>query len=154
MGILMDFYAGDAKRIAEVENEPEGSDIELSSAPFVKAHADFSLHIVPDDLDVLMSALCARRGLPPKTLTGSLIEHLAGSTDPMEATSAADVVSTELVEMVASMQDSDIPPVAEAWLRQLGVEPTDDAEGAVGDLVRLCRVAHQENLAVVFSWSL
>ncbi len=154
MGIMMDFYAGDARRIAEVENDPDGSEIDLGSASFVRAHADFSLHLTPDQIDPLISAACVRRGIPSMALTSSFTEHLAGSPDPMEAENSADVVSPTIVETIASLRADELHAVAEQWFLDIKANLTGDAEEALQNLVRLCKIAQAEKLSVVFAWSL
>lgn len=154
MGILMDFYAGDARRIGEVEAEPGGSDIDLRIAPFVRAHVDFSLHLSMEDVDRLVEAACAARAVAPVGLTSSLTEHLAGDPDPMLALFGADVVSPDVVEVLAALTPDQVPVVVEQWFRAVGVEATRDGEDAVRGLVALCRVARDEGLPVVFTWSL
>jgi hypothetical protein len=154
VGILMHFYAGDARLIGQVEGEPEGSDIDLRSAPFVRAHVDFSLHLSPEDLDPLVEMACAARGAAPLGLTSSLTEHLAGDADPMVAEFGADVVSPGVVEVIAALTQDQVPVVVEQWCRAVGAETTRDAEAALRGLVALCQVARDEGLPVVFTWSL
>ena len=88
------------------------------------------------------------------SLTSSFAEHLAGPADPTEAEHSADVVSPEIVEVIASLRTDEVHAVAEQWCREIEADLTSDAEDALRSLVRLCQIARAETLAVVFAWSL
>jgi hypothetical protein len=153
VGILIEFFAertaGDVDRIVAAIEDGDWPD---ASQPFVGASADFSLHIAPDDLDPLIEAICARAGVPPTTLTGSLVAS-PSAADP-EATQGAERVSPELVRTIANLPEADAGALSVAWLQRLGEDPSDDAASAVRDLIRLCRQAAPGQLAVVLAWGL
>ena len=153
MGIFMNFYAGDVEKIAEAENNPE-MEVDLPRAPFVRAHVDFSIRVTTAQLEPLIKAACARRGIPPIALATSFVEHLAGAADPMEADSSADIVAPEIVTTLAALDEKDIRPVGEQWFLELNATLTQDAEDALRALVRLCRTAESENVPVILTWSL
>jgi hypothetical protein len=62
--------------------------------------------------------------------------------------------------MVSRARDVDLRSLADEWVAAVGkeygqqYEVTPDAIRAVGELVRLCQLAEQENLAVVHTWHL
>lgn len=153
MGIFMNFYAGDAGKVAEVENHPE-LEVDLSTAPFVRAHVDFSIRVTTDQLDPLIKAACDHLGIPAIALTTTFVGHLAGSEDPTEAENSADIVAPKVVEILASLNDQDVRPVGEQWFRDLEASLTQEAENALRDLVRLCKIAQSEKVPVVLAWSL
>ncbi len=155
MGLLMAFYAGDRGRIAETfalaDPEP------LWEQPFVAAYADFSLHLTPLDLDLLSEEACRLAGAKSATLSESLEECLGGDG----VSNAAQVVSRAWVETMACLAEDQAEELALRWWARAegehGGRPsplTPEALGAVGDLIRLCRTARQENLTVVHTWCL
>src|SRR3981081_3241207 len=115
MGMLENFYAGDKALIAE-EWESSGN---LESAAFVKARADFSLHLEPDWLDDLIDAVCRSAQSPKMKRVDVLIEQLAGDGEE----SSADVVSPIFVKLLADLSDARLQSVAKDWL---GNGLTDD----------------------------
>jgi hypothetical protein len=153
MGIFMNFYAGDAEKIAEAENNPE-MEVDLRTAPFVRAHVDFSIRVTTYQIDPLIKAACARRGVPAMALTTSFIEHLAGAEDPTEADNSADIVAPEIVETLAALREEDVRPIGEQWFRELNATLTQDAEDAIRGLVHVCKTAQMEKVPVILTWSL
>ena len=141
--MLENFYAGDKTLIAE-QWESTG---DLESARFVKARADFSLHLEPDWFDDLVAAVCRSTQSPSMGRVDVLIEQLAGDGEG----SSADVVSPTFVKLVADLSGPQLKSVAKDWL---GNELTDDATAALAEFVRLCGVATVENLPVVHTWSM
>ena len=154
MGLLMEFYAGSP---ADIGRALDASDHEaLRDGSLAHGHADLSLHLSPDHLDVLSEEVAACTGSAPLLLLDSLEDHLGGTEDW-----SAEVVSLAWVEAVAAIPDASIAALARSWraavAKELG-EPTmtagDDAVQAVEALVRLCREASQRKTRVVFAWFL
>ena len=147
MGLSLEFYAGDAATIgadfAAVEFEG------LRDGSRARAYADFSLHLAADDLDALSAAL----GVPP--LSDSLAAEV-GAFD--NGGGGASLVSPEWVRAVAAADDGAAADLAAAWFRRLGdgavPAVTPDAVRAVGELIRLCRLAEREGVQVVHTWYL
>jgi hypothetical protein len=152
MGNLMAFYAGDARKIGDAIEDVD-SDIDLRAASFVAGHVDFSLHLDDNALDALVETVCRHRHRAPTTLRSSLAEHVAGPSDPMEQEYSADVVSPDLVHLLASLTDADIALVASAWTASWGGTTNPDVERALSGLRDVCALASSRSLSVVFSWS-
>lgn len=146
----MDFTAGDARQIGAAVDAGD----DLRTAPFVVAHADFSLHLVDESLDTLFALVCARRGLPPISLQAALVEHVAGPSDPSEQEFSADVVMPALVEVIATLSDDDLRALAIDWTASWASAPNPDVDRALTELRNVCATALARNVAVVFSWSL
>jgi hypothetical protein len=155
MGQLLGFYAVNADAIgakyANIEEEPEGLDDE----EIVRAHADFSLHITPLDIDFLVEAIAERSGGTARPLEDSFTRLVGG--DPEEA--SAHLVDPRWVQTVAAA-DGLAADLATEWMNRVGaeygetLEVSPEAVQAVGELIRLCQMAVKEKLDVVFTWSL
>jgi hypothetical protein len=154
MGQLMGFYAGDADAIGAAYEDPESD--ALADEQIVRAHADFSLHLTPLDVDFLIDVLEEGTGTTARPLLESLARHVGGDGDE----SSADVVDPAWVEVVAGADDEKAPELAAEWMKRVGaeygetLEESPEAVQAVGELIRLCRLAAKEKLDVVFTWSL
>ena len=154
MGQLMGFYAGDADAIgaAYVDFESDGLDDEK----IVRAHADFSLHLTPLDVDFLVEVIAERTGGKALPLFESFTRHVAGDSEE----GSADVVDAAWVQMVAGADDARAPALAAEWIQRVGAEygealdVSPEAVQAVGELIRLCQLATKERLDVVFTSSL
>ncbi|MCI0357738.1 MAG: hypothetical protein L0211_04530 [Planctomycetaceae bacterium] len=121
-----------------------------------RAYADFSLHLSPTDLDILSEVLAERLGVASLLLNDSLVRTVVGSAN----NSGADVVDPAWVQLVAAVDEAAAPHLAEEWIRRVGAEHgeqldvTPDAVRALAELIRLCRTAVSEQLAVVHTWYL
>ncbi len=143
MGILVDFYAGDADAIGKSWAE--------GKTPASKAHADFSLHLDPTELDVLSECM----GVEP--LLDLLGRRVGGDGDASEA----NVIDPKWVAAVGALPDSSANQLAEDWLKavreeqgEAATEDAGDATQAVRELISLCRTAAKERCDAVFAWSL
>jgi hypothetical protein len=154
MGQLMGFYAGDADAIGAAFEDHESDG--LADEKIVRAHADFSLHITPLDVDFLVEAIAEGTEGTPRPLLESLTRRVGGDPE----VSSADVIDPEWVQMVAGADDGRAPHLAAEWMKRVGaeygetLEVSPEAVQAVGELIRLCRLAVKERLDVVFTWSL
>jgi hypothetical protein len=155
MGQLMGFYAGDADAIGAAYEDSESDG--LADENVVRAHADFSLHLTPVDVDFLVEAIAEGSGKTARPLLESLI-RLVGGED--ETGSSADVVDPAWVQLVAGANEARAPDLAAEWIKRVGaeygetLEVSPEAVQAVGELIQLCRLAASESLDVVFTWSL
>ena len=154
MGQLMGFYAGDADAIGAAFEDYESDG--LADEKIVRAHADFSLHITPLDVDFLVAVIAEGTEGTSRPLLECLSRHVGG--DP-EASSAS-VIDRDWVQMVARADDGRAPHLAAEWIKRVGaeygetLEVSPEAVQAVGELIRLCQLAAQQGLDVVFTWSL
>ncbi len=153
MGQLLGFYAGDADAIGAGYDDRS---IDLAEEKYVRAHADFSLHVTPLDIDFLVEAIAERTGGTARSLMDSFIRLVAG--DPDE--NSAHLVDPAWVQTVSAADDGQAADLAAEWMKRVSAEYRETAEvspeavQAVGELIRLCRVATKEKLDVVFTWSL
>ena len=155
MSLLMCFYAGDAKAIGQAFNADDRT--ALSGLPIAHAHADFSLHLSPIDVDMLAEESCLLLGHDPQAFSDSLVESVGGDGEE----SSADVIAPELVAIVASLTDDQINDLGERWVRAIAeehgganVQLTPEVAKAIRDLVNVCKTATHENLHVVHTWSM
>jgi|HubBroStandDraft_6_1064221.scaffolds.fasta_scaffold11914_6 hypothetical protein len=153
MGQLLGFYAGDADAIGAAYEDDSDS---LADEDFVRAHADFSLHVTPLDIDFLVEAIAERTGGTARPLEESFTRLVGG--DPEER--SAHVVDPTWVQLVAGADGKQASDLAAEWIKRVGaeyretLEVSPEAVQAVGELIRLCQLAAKEKLDVVFTWSL
>jgi len=154
MGLSLEFYAGDAATIGvDFTAHKFGG---LRDGTRARAHADFSFHLSPTDLDILSEVLAERVGAAPPLLNDSLIGTVGGIAN----SSGAELVDPAWVRLVAAVDDGAAPELAAEWVKRVGAEHgekldvTPDAVRSVGELIRLCRTAVNEHLAVVHTWYL
>lgn len=155
MSQLVHFYAGDPHVIGRAFDAHDFTTLEDRTT--IPLFSDFSLHLSPIDYDLLSEAIQSTVDRGPSTLTEALGTLVGGDDNE----SAANVVSPDWVEMVASVRDDQIEPVLADWIRATAeehsepvTEPTDDVRRAFGELIALCREARARGLAVVHTWSL
>ena len=134
MGVLMNFYAGQADKIVSLIET--GDDLDQG----VSASADFSLHIDEDALDEMLAAACEHKQ------RDRIDWHEAVSADEPISDSAFKM-SPAFVELFAGLSAQDFVPAARPWLGQI---LTPDFEKAIGELIDVCRCAKSEKLDVVF----
>jgi hypothetical protein len=153
MSLLMHFCAADPAVVEDVTSSTWHALLRDSSR--VAAYVDFSLHLSPIDLDILVVQVCAALGAPATTLTDSLVGLVAGDGQSW----AVEVVDPRLVNLVAGVPGSMIEPLASRWVAAVaqehreanpGVNP--EILGALRELVRICDVALQGELAVLHAW--
>lgn len=154
MGQLMSFYAGDAEAIGAAYEDGELDD--LADEQIVRAHAEFSLHLTPLDVDFLGEVIAEITRTSGPLLTESLTRRVGGDGEE----SSADVVDRAWVQMVAGADAKRAMDLAAEWIKRVGaeygetLELSPEAIQAVGELIQLCRLAAKESLDVVFAWSL
>jgi hypothetical protein len=154
MGLLLEFYAGDADAIGAAFKAQGLAGLRDGSR--ARAHADFSLHLSPSDLDILSEVIAESVAAEPLQLNDSLVRMVGGDTN----SSAAEVVSSAWVKMVAAAREAAVAEIAAEWIKRVGEEygqqfdSSPEALRAVCDLIRLCQLADREGLAVVHTWCL
>jgi hypothetical protein len=154
VGLSMEFYAGDAAAIGADFTAREFNGIRNGTRAL--AHADFSLHLSPFDLDILSEVVADRVGGASRLLNNSLVRSVGGASTE----TGADVVDPAWVRMVALAEEGAVPELTAEWIKRVGAEyrqqlaVTDDALRAVRELIRLCRLAVEKELEVVHTWYL
>jgi len=155
MGQLVHFYAGDPQTIGRAFDSHDFETLDNRSK--IPLFSDFSLHLSPIDYELLSEAVQSTVGRGPSSLTDALGTLVGGDDNER----AANIVSPEWVEMVASVRDEQIETVFHAWIEATAeehsepiTEPTDDVRMAFRELIALCREAQKRGLPVVHTWSL
>jgi hypothetical protein len=150
MGQLVHFYAGDPQTIGRAFEAHDFGTLDNRST--IPLFSDFSLHLSPIDYELLSEAIQSTVGRGPSSLTDALGTLVGGDDN----NSAANIVSPEWVEMVASVRDDQIETVLHAWIAATSeehsepvTEPTDDVRMAFRELIALCREAQKRGLPVV-----
>jgi hypothetical protein len=153
MGLSLEFYLGNADAISHAVADVEFS--RLDDHLIVTDSADFSLHIVPADLDLLSESLARFNGQKPQGLRQSL-KSLVDEEDR-----SAFLVRPEWVHYVAAINEEQVGEIAELWASSLRakhndaeITVTEQMRAAVGDLVRLCCSASKRDGQVVHIWYL
>ena len=155
MGLSLEFYAGDPDQIgaAFTEFALDG----LRAGRLAHSCADLSLHLSPNDLDLLSEQIGAALGRSPLRLLESLERTVGGTPDE----SGASVVSPNWVAAVAAVPADQIQQPTRSWLQAVAEASGEvvggdnpEAVAAVSALVSLCREALARSTRVVFAWYL
>ena len=153
MELSLAFFVGNVAAITAAVRAGEGTP--RDNPDIVHEYADFSLHLVPRDLDLLSEAIGAHGFEAVRPLRPSLTPVID------EAEYGLLAVDDEWVRYVA-LSPADPPEnTAEAWavaMRAAHNEPhltvTKDMIRSVADLRRLCSRAHYEQRPVLHGWAL
>jgi hypothetical protein len=153
MGLTMEFRAGPSRELAKAFCAAEFDRLEAIS----RVVADFSLHLSPNDLDLLAMELSDISRHPVLAFTDVVDGPIAGD----DAECGAFLVSEGFVSMVASVPEGSASDIAERWMARVSgdsgeqeIAATADTVMAISELLRLCRTAKEEGLEVVYCWSL
>jgi len=150
MGLLFDFYAGRGRELGEAYQELDFDRLEDLS----RGHADLSLHISPRDLDLLSEQAFRIVGKEAVGVFDSFAQNV-GRTDA----GSADVMNPQWVAVLAEFPETQIEQLTDEWMESVRqesgetLEVTPEARKAVSALVAVCRIARQQGLDVVFTWS-
>lgn len=146
MGLSLMFHAGDESAFHAVL--AAGEEVQAVAERLFDAHADFSLHLIPRDLDLLSEIIAGRRLRP----------HLHPLTD--SADGGLIGVAAEWVDAVANAPARPVEDLAEAWaeaMRDFHSQPTlaatPEMRRAIRDLLSLCQLAYARRLRVLHAWS-
>ncbi len=155
MGLTLQFAVGQKQAIiSAVENTNFDMLDELESQNFL---ADFSLHIIPNDLDFLVNVATE---LTSREMFG-LREHLDTTNYYYDSEEyGAYWVDSEVCSLFSEFQESDALVITTKWfdkmksLHEEDIEVNDDAIDAVKTLIEICKKAKKENLDLVHIWFL
>jgi hypothetical protein len=147
MGLTLEFYLGDSEAIAKAV---EDLDLEkLRATGIIKGVADFSLHIEPNDLDLLSHQLGQHSDQPPIELR----PHLRLLFDDIDR--GAFEVDDEWVSYASAVPRAAVRRITDSWFNGMGqkyrdqqVEVSEAALTAVDDLLQLCKRAKTEGQPV------
>jgi hypothetical protein len=155
VGLSMEFYAGDPKRIGAAFSEIKLD--KLRDGSLAHSYADLSLHLSLTDLDILSEEIGALLGNPPVRLLDSLDRRVGGTPEESEA----NVVSQDWVVAVSAVPPASAGELSRRWLKAVATESGEeidpenpDAAAAVSSLLSLCREATARGTSVVFAWYL
>jgi hypothetical protein len=116
MGMLIDFYAGDSKQIADAWHRSDGQ--VLAVPGLVASHTDFSFHVWPDDLDELALAACALTSRPPMTFAACVRDEV-----PAGAESGIHELSNEFRDLLAAVPAEQAGQLFDRWMERLPKPP-------------------------------
>ena len=148
MGLSLIFCAGgqseDTKKMLEAL---EAADYQALNQRMARK-ADFSLHLLPRDLQTLSE--CAAAFSPQKP-----VPFREGLTCYFDAEDRGFfIVSEEWEKYFAAIEIKDAAPLAEAWYQAMGLKESlpPEAIAAVKDLIELCQYAGQTGHPVIHIW--
>lgn len=151
MGLTLEFLAGDSKLLLDAVKEFDFD--ALYEPPACLYHADFSLHLVPRDLDSLSESFGLVMGIDPIPLRPSLT--VAIDTED----GGAMLVEDRWVAYVAKCAPDLAHQVAHRWLEEMRIahpnekiELTDEMTKAVTSLITLCAHASTGHRQVIHVW--
>jgi len=121
MGMLIDFYTGDAKRIVDAWHR-EDADV-LADARVVAAHADLSFHLGPEGLDHLVLTACELAARPPMTFAACV----RGELSP-DAESGIHELSDAFRDLLAEVPAEQAGQLYERWTEKLPEPPVPASE--------------------------
>ena len=116
MGLLIDFYTGDAEKIINAWRRGD-SDM-LAQRDIVYSRVDLSFHLSPEDLDQLMLAGCALLGRPPMIFERAIQEDilLVPVADPEKG---IHQMTDAFANLFADIQPDQVATLYEMWTAQM-----------------------------------
>lgn len=152
MGLTLEFYIGHHEKIVNAIREGN-LDLLYHDNDVVHRIADLSLHIVPEDLNLLSRQFGERSNQDPLDLRPYL-EVLIDEPDH-----GLLFVDNQWVRYVAKVDENRLDEIVTNWFNAMAkeypdedLEVTDDAKRAVQNLWDLCREAAQSSMAVFHAW--
>ena len=151
MGLTLEFLAGDSRLLVAAFKEVDLD--ALHEEPACLVQADFSLHIIPADLDLLSEAIGETIGTAPRRLA----PFLTGIVDEIDG--GALEVGKKWISYVAECDISLAQSVAERWTEKMKqshpteeIEHTPEMSEAVESLIALCKQSVTESYDVLHIW--
>lgn len=151
MGLTLEFHLGDCKAIVQAVRDGNWRGLGDHSS----LSADFSLHIIPADLDMLSTAI----GLVTDQPLLSLRPSLTPVVDEVDR--GVLLVAPEWVQYVSALESEQAREAADAWAYQMRskynekrIVVSGGVLRAVASLQELCRRATEIDETVVHVWSL
>ena len=155
MGLTLQFVVGQKQIIINaVENS--NSDL-LDEFETQNLLADFSLHIIPNDLNYLVNVATELRS---REIFG-LREHLDTTTFYYDSEEyGAYLVDSEICSLFSEFKETDALEITTKWFDKMqsvyeeDIEVNNDAIDAVKTFIQICKKAKKENLDLVHIWFL
>ena len=154
MGLTLEFYIGNAGKIEEAIADVL---LELLDDPtIVHKRADLSLHIDPNDLNLLSVQFGLHSGRPFLELRPFLTVLVDEEDRGLLS------VDATWVDYVSNVQEKSIATIVRDWFESMRKEhsdedipdPSQDVLDAVRDLITLCKDGKKRNLQVLHGWFL
>lgn len=154
MGLSLEFLVGNKHEIVKgiaMENFDVIENIEKFGLV-----SDFSLHITPSDLDILFKIIGQKYGSGSISLKENLdtVDCFCDFPDR-----GAFHVKQKIKELIACIPISEESKIASSWYSALEnlyqseeIGDSSDAKNAIEDLIRICKVAINENKDLVYWW--
>jgi hypothetical protein len=151
MGLSLEFYLGNEEAISEAIRS---LDLDALDQPDIVEHkADFSLHITPNDLNLLSQQIAAITNSKPRNLRPYLTPVIDENDHGLLLVNAAWVAYVAQVPVGRSAE------LTEMWMAAMrqeyqdnSVTITDEAIEAVQQLVVMCTAAHQSGRSIFHIW--
>lgn len=120
MGMLMDFYAGDAEKIVNALNKGDAD--MLANGRVVAAHADLSFNLSAEDLNQLVVAACALRHYPAMSFDQFI--HATITVNP-EADPEMGIheMAQSFTDLFAAIPLDQAPTLYETWIAHIPDPP-------------------------------
>jgi hypothetical protein len=148
MGMLIDFYTGDATAIVAAWHR---NDLDALRPPgIVTAHADLSLHVAEDDLDVLVRCACELSSRPALTFS----ECVRGARPADFYVLVLPIFGIAWLLSPRLRADRRAGKAKAAAAEARPPPPEDGPQEAVAALVETCRTAAAQQRTVLYVWSL
>src|SRR5579871_14847 len=155
MGLTLQFAIGDK---FELINAAKDFDFDLlNKLENENQLADFSLHLIPDDLNLLVNAATELKQIPIYGLRENIDTEIY-YFDLEE--SGAYLVDKKIVALFSTFDDKNVLPLTEKWFEKMNIahneelEVTDAAIDSVQHLISISRNAMQNNADMVHIWFL
>ncbi|HLK28315.1 MAG TPA: hypothetical protein VKT28_07025 [Puia sp.] len=155
MGLTLQFAIGDKFKLI---NAAKDFDFDLlNKLENENQLADFSLHLIPDDLNLLVNAATELKQIPIYGLRENIDTEIY-YFDLEE--SGAYLVDKKIVALFSTFDDKNVLPLTEKWFEKMNIahneelEVTDAAIDSVQHLISISRNAMQNNADMVHIWFL
>lgn len=118
---------------------------------------DFSFHLTPQDLDMLIQGVCIRYNKKATTLRENLdLDNYHHDTENC----GAYYVKPTIRNLFVSLNTDQATAIAEMWYQDLSsfyqenIRPEAAVADAIRDMIKMCQTAAANELDVVHYWSL
>jgi len=155
MGLTLQFVIGNKEAIF---NALKNFDFDsFSKLENENRLADFSLHLIPDDLNLLVNAATELYQVQNFGLRENLDTEVSyfDSED-----SGAYLINSKIKTLFAAFEDKDVLPLTKKWFDKMNMLHndnlglTDSAIASVKQLISICKDAERTGLDMVHTWYL
>ena len=155
MGLTLQFVIGNNETIIEATKNFDFDFFDKSERE--EKLADFSLHLIPDDLNLLVNTATELLSIQ----NFGLRENLDTTIDYFDSEdSGAYLVDTKVRTLFAKFEDKDVLPLTKNWFDKMNelhnedLNLTDAALHSVKQLILICRDAEQNSVDLIHVWFL